>query len=86
MLFRDLIQEEEFIVGEMVYSTLHRNYILLESWGNSQYVLMCDGSWYTENGLYYGIADPTYDTAEDWCKDIITNNMDRIFPTKYKPI
>lgn len=91
MLFRDLIPEEEFIVGEMVYSTMRRSNILLEySKPTKPYGLRCrDFAWYSTNGLRYNSFNDNiikYDTAEDWFKDIITNNMERIIPIKYKPI
>jgi hypothetical protein len=88
MIFRDLITEEEFVIGEMVYYTARKINLPLYSLDvNEQFTLECDGFWFTKNGLYYDISDRvSYDTIEEWCKDVITSNMDRIFPTKYKPI
>jgi hypothetical protein len=91
MIFRDLIPEEEFIIGEMVYYTARKiNLPLYAVYVNEQFTLECAGFWFTKNGLYYDISDTiydeVYDKVEDWCKDVITSNMDRIFPIKYKPL
>lgn len=85
MIFRDLIPAEEFVVGENVYSTLRKKNLILDTIDNN--ILSCDEhQWYTMNGLYYRVCDTTYYNIKEWYKQIVTNNMYRIIPIKYKPL
>lgn len=86
MIFRDLIPREEFVVGQKAYDSIREMAgVMTQSVrGNDAYPLSLHHDTYTENGIYYAIQD--YEHTKDFCKMIITNKADRIFPIKYKPL
>ena len=82
MIFRDLIQPEEFVIGQPLYSTRSNDTTILQETVISNYPYSVDLRTYTKYGLEYSVND--FNTVEDFCKTIITNNINRILPIKYK--
>jgi hypothetical protein len=87
MIFRDLIQPEEFVIGQKAYIHRHNTeYVISKSLVRPHlYPLWLKDDSYTKNGMLYHISDYA-DNANKLFKDIITNKADRIFPIKYKPL
>jgi hypothetical protein len=90
MIFRDLIQPEEFYDGCEVYAN-HECKIQtfnISRWHNQEYCLGTKGAYtYTQAGLFINITHSAYrDSRMLYFKHIITNQSIRIIPIKYKPL
>jgi hypothetical protein len=83
MIFRDLIQPEEFIIGQKAYKHRHSTaYVICESPVRPDlYPFWLKEDTYTKTGMLFDIID--YGDNR-FFKDIITSKADRIFPIKYK--
>jgi hypothetical protein len=87
MIFRDLIQPEEFYHGCKVYETEDVDEILVivpntYARDTDLYIWRtCNGT-YTDSGLLFLPVD----CDNQWVKRIICNTKLRIFPLKYKPL
>jgi hypothetical protein len=87
MIFRDLIQPEEFYDGCEVYETENEDRIVelsqnTHSYDTDVYIWKtCNGT-YTNTGLLYLPECDNY----WWVKRIICNTKLRICPVKYKPL
>jgi hypothetical protein len=97
MIFRDLIQPEEFYDGCEVYANHeckiqtfnisrwhHQEYCQEYCWGTTGAYTAYT---YTQVGLFINITHSAYrDSRMLYFKHIITNQSIRIIPIKYKPL